>query len=76
MYIYPYKQISTGKFTKWTISITGNGSVVVEHLFRSKRKSQIEIKTEKEIKDAAISKAIHETVKWALYEARSLRLGG
>jgi hypothetical protein len=76
MNIYPYKQISTGKFTKWTISLTENGSVVVEHIFRGKKKAQIEIKSEKELKAAVISKSVHETVKWALYEARSLRLGG
>jgi hypothetical protein len=63
MYIYPYKQIKTGKFTKWTISLSENGTVVVEHIFRGKRKAQIEVKSEKEIKDAGITKSIHETVK-------------
>jgi hypothetical protein len=72
MYIYPYKQIKTGKFTKWTISLTENGTVVVEHIFRGKRKAQIEVKSEKEIKDAGIANSIHETVKWALYEAKSI----
>jgi hypothetical protein len=72
MYIYPYKQIKTGKFTKWTISLTENGTVVVEHIFRGKRKAQIEVESEKEIKNAGITKSIHETVKWALYEAKSI----
>jgi hypothetical protein len=76
MYIYPYKQIVTGKFTKWTISITEGGTVVVEHIFRGKRKAQIEIQNEKQLKGSGISKTIHEPVKWALYDARSLRLGG
>lgn len=76
MYIYPYKQIQTGKFTKWHISLTENGTVVVEHLFRGKTKAQIEIRTETEIKATVISKIIHDSVKWALYEAKNLRLGG
>lgn len=75
MNVYPYKQINSGKYTKWTISLTIKGAVVVEYYFKSKRKKQIVFLTKEEIKKSDLPKLIKEAALWAKHDSPSMGLG-
>lgn len=73
MHVYPYKTINSGRFTKYTIAIVEDGSVLIEYYFKGRRKAQIHCKDQKSINIANVSKDVKTSAKWALYEAESLR---
>jgi hypothetical protein len=75
MNVYPYKQVSSGKFTKWIIGITYDGMVLVQHQVKGKTKRNLLFKTQKSIKESELPKNIKESAVWAAYEAKSLTRG-
>lgn len=76
MFVYPYKQIKAGKFTKYLISMTSDGMILVEHQFKGRRKRQELFKTAKSIKEADFPKNVKEAALWAKQDASGLGLGG
>lgn len=71
--IYLYKTINAGKFTKYIVSVTGNGDVVVEHYFKNRRKSQLIFTDQKDIKWADLPKNIKQVALWAKYESKAFK---
>lgn len=74
--VYPYKQIHSGKHTKWSISITAEGMVLVEHYFKGRRKAQEVFFNQKSIMASELPKNVRETARGASQDAKGLGLGG
>lgn len=72
MNVYPYKTIKAGKYTKYIVSITETGSIIVEHFFKNKCKSHAIFESQNEIKSSNIPKNIKEVACWASYESKIL----
>lgn len=74
MFIYPYKVMNAGKFTKYIISITENKGVLIEKRFKGKRQAQELFVTSTEVKGSTFPKEIKQAALWALHDAPNLGL--
>lgn len=72
MNVYPYKTVRAGEFTKYQVNIMENGSIVVEHFFKNKMKSQTVFELQNDIKSSSLPKHIKELAGWAIYESKAL----
>jgi hypothetical protein len=74
MFVYPYKQIRSGKFTKYAISLTADGGVLIEKRFRGAQKAQEAFNSPKSIKGSQFPKNVKEVALWALQDAKGIGL--
>lgn len=74
MFTYPYKIISSGKFTKYIISITENKNVLIEKRFRGKKQLQELFTKVSEVKQSSFPKEVKQAALWALNDAPNLGL--
>jgi hypothetical protein len=72
--VYPYKTITTGKFTKYQVNILENGKIVVEHYFKKNLKLQTIFETQNDIKSSNLPKYIQKVACWAIYESKTLAI--
>jgi hypothetical protein len=70
--VYPYKTIKAGKYTKYIVSITEKGSILVEYFFKNKRKSHSIFESQFDIKSSNLPKNIKEVACWASFESKIL----
>lgn len=75
MFVYPYKTIKSGKFTKYSISITEDSKVLIEYSFKGKKRRQEVFETAVSIKESGFPKQVIESALWARNDARGLGLG-
>jgi hypothetical protein len=74
MFVYPYKQIKSGKFTKYVISLTAEGGVLIEKHFRGAQKAQEAFDSPKSIKGSSFPQNVKMAALWALKDAEGLGL--
>lgn len=70
--VYPYKTIRSGKFTKYQISYTVDGTVLIEYYFKDRRKSFKLLETFKSIKASEYPENVKEAAKWAKYDSKHI----
>lgn len=75
MFVYPYKSINSGKFTRWSISTTAEGQVLIERYFKDQRKLQKLFETREEIAASSLPKMVKDIMAWAAYEAGHTKKG-
>lgn len=74
MFIYPYKILNRGKFTKYIISITENKNVLIERRFKGKKQLQELFTAPTEVKQSGFPKEVKQAALWALNDSPHLGL--
>ena len=74
MFIYPYKAIKKGKFTKYMISITEDKQILVQKTIKGKKSGHRLLENQKAIKTSDLPKDVMTAALWALNDAPNLGL--